>query len=145
MVFLNTSLYKRWAKISIFTNQLMNMKNLYFAIFVFCIYSNVSAQNILADQNPQYQISQAHYAAISDSMNALQSLTLQNTYKAYDWFEARQEKKNSRIAYKRNLKLEQAKNSYNLQRFGYYHSWGYNSYPYFDRSLPFYFMCRYCR
>ncbi|GAA4787791.1 hypothetical protein GCM10023231_14920 [Olivibacter ginsenosidimutans] len=45
------------------------------------------------DQNPNAAKSAARYQAISDSLLAGQGTTYQQTYKAYDWYEAKQERK----------------------------------------------------
>jgi hypothetical protein len=60
------------------------------------LYSGVaSAQQtaLLADQNPRYRESQAKYARGADSLTSLQGTTIQDTYKAYDWYEAKLERR----------------------------------------------------
>lgn len=60
------------------------------------LYSGVaSAQQtaLLADQNPRYRESQAKYARGADSLTSLQGTTIQDTYKAYNWYEAKLERR----------------------------------------------------
>lgn len=45
------------------------------------------------DQNPRYKESQNKYIPMADSLNRQQGTTVQNTYKAYDWYTARQERR----------------------------------------------------
>ncbi|MGZ8545657.1 MAG: hypothetical protein ACXWV0_10190, partial [Flavisolibacter sp.] len=65
-----------------------------------------------ADQNPNYMQSRSRYMAIADSVNQWHGITFQETYKAYDWYEARQERKTERQRFRRELRLEQARNRY---------------------------------
>lgn len=82
-------------------------------------YANVSyAQqtDLVADQNPRYAESVNKYSKMADSLTRNQSATVQETYKAYDWYTAREERRQLRR--ERNYQL--ALNS------GYYY--GYNNY-----------------
>ena len=45
------------------------------------------------DQNPRYHESANRYMLVADSINRLQGTTVQNTYKAYDWYTAREERR----------------------------------------------------
>lgn len=78
------------------------------------------AQNndLLKDQNPRYQESRAKYIEQADSLNRTQGSTVQKTYKAYDWYEAREERR--KLRRERNFQL-------NLNS-GYYYGSPY-SYP----------------
>lgn len=78
------------------------------------------------DQNPRYHESANRYMLVADSINRLQGTTVQNTYKAYDWYTAREE---------RRQQNRQWRNTYG----GYYDyspGWslysGYSSYPYYS-------------
>lgn len=53
-------------------------------------------QDLAPDQNPNYQISQDKYMQKSDELTAAHSTTIQDTYKAYDWREAKEEQKQLR-------------------------------------------------
>lgn len=48
---------------------------------------------LLPDQNPRYQETRAKYIEMADSLNRNQGTTVQNTYKAYDWYTAREERR----------------------------------------------------
>jgi len=56
---------------------------------------NARAQQapLAPDQNPRYHESATRYMLVADSVNRLQGTTVQNTYKAYDWYTARQERR----------------------------------------------------
>lgn len=45
------------------------------------------------DQNPRYHESANKYRLIADSLTRTQGTTVQNTYKAYDWYTAREERR----------------------------------------------------
>lgn len=77
---------------------------------------------LLNDQNPRYQESRAKYIELADSLNRNQGSTVQKTYKAYDWYEAREERR--KLRRERNFQL-------NLNS-GYY----YGS-PYFYPSISY--------
>ncbi|UCJ08806.1 hypothetical protein KTO58_06340 [Chitinophaga pendula] len=47
-------------------------------------------------QNPRYAESQARYMKMSDSLTRTLSVTSQETYKAYDWYEAKLERRQQR-------------------------------------------------
>ena len=54
----------------------------------------MAQQGALApDQNPRYHESANKYRLVADSLNKTQGTTVQNTYKAYDWYTARQERR----------------------------------------------------
>ncbi|WEK19377.1 MAG: hypothetical protein P0Y49_21620 [Candidatus Pedobacter colombiensis] len=76
----------------------------------------------IKDQNPRYQESRAKYLKLTDSLNRDQGSTVQDTYKAYDWYEAREERR--KLRRERNFQL-------NLNG-GYY----YGS-PYFYPSISY--------
>lgn len=52
--------------------------------------------NLVKDQNPRYEEARAKYMNMSDSLTRDQGTTVQNTYKAYDWYEAREERRKLR-------------------------------------------------
>lgn len=100
-----------------------------------------SAQSGLApDQNPNYQQSQSRYMALSDSVNQWHSTTFQETYKAYDWYEAKQERKAERQRFRRDLRMERARNSY-YQPYGYRNRYPYHSYQYRSYRNPWFSWC----
>ena len=107
-------------------------------------------QELLPDQNPNYQSSQDYYMENSASLTANESQTVQDTYVAYDWTtakaERKQERRDRRYEYRR-MRFE-ARNrccNYNTnQGFygspygnGYYNGYnnGYNyNMPYYNNS-----------
>lgn len=84
-----------------------------------CLATNFAlGQTELApDQNPNYTISRAKYMNLADSLNEWHSTTTQDTYKAIDWLADRQEAREDRREFRRQLRLERAK------------WYGYNDYP----------------
>lgn len=61
------------------------------------ISSFAQQQNTLApDQNPNYMVSQLKYTQQMDSLLSYSNTTVQDTYKAYDWREAREERRTER-------------------------------------------------
>ncbi len=110
----------------------MKTKIIIAAVTVLCgIYSSkVSAQQItlLADQNPRFRESQIKYAQGADSLNSLHGTTIQDTYKAYDWYEA----KLARRQQNREWRHQERMNGY----YDYTPSWGlYDNY--YTPSLSF--------
>ncbi len=81
-----------------------------------------NAQELAPDQNPNYMNSAEKYAAQSDELTVSQSTTVQDTYKAYDWREAKAEQKQQRLDRKYELrKLRyQTRNRCCTPRRGYY-------------------------
>jgi hypothetical protein len=110
------------------------------------------SQNLVADQNPDYMISQAKYAVMADSLNALHGTTPQETYKAIDWMAERQERRDARRAFRRELRLARAQygwyyNDYSSYNYpgsyypssyypGYSGNYYYNYYPYHSYYRP---------
>ena len=78
------------------------------------------------DQNPRARESAGKYSRMIDSLTSNQGATVQNTYKAYDWYEAREARRQERRAY-------------NAAYFnsGYYSDYGFGSslfYPAYGRG-----------
>ena len=89
------------------------------------------SQELQPDQNPQYAISRSKYMNLSDSINQWHSTTSHQTYKAYDWYEAREERRADRRMFNRQLRLERARYGNYYQpyyRRGYYNRGYYNHY-----------------
>lgn len=72
----------------------------------------------IADQNPNYEESMRYYLQVSDSLTQTLNTTVQDTYKAYDWYEAREERKALRSAYRHDERMN---------RGGYYSDYYYGS------------------
>lgn len=75
--------------------------------------------DLAADQNPRYAESVNKYSRVADSLTRAQGTTVQETYKAYDWYTAREER--------RALRRER---NYQLSLYGGYN----NGYDYYDNS-----------
>lgn len=78
---------------------------LLFIVSAFSFFHTKAQEQLSPDQNPNYKVSMAKYQAGQDKLLEGMGTTIQNTYKAYDWFEAKQEKKESRIDFRRKLTL----------------------------------------
>lgn len=95
------------------------------------------AQETLApDQNPNYMVSRARYMKMADSINTWHGVTFQDTYKAIDFLQDRHDARMQRQAFRRELRLERARNGYyNWNNGGNFYPGFYNSYPYrFNRN-----------
>lgn len=98
------------------------MKLILLTVFCFSAYAiQAQTQQLAPDQNPNYFISQQKYMQQRDSLQIGMNTTLQQTYKTYDWYEAKLEKKQNRIQNRNERRLYRAYNSD-----GYYN--GYNNY-----------------
>jgi hypothetical protein len=90
--------------------------------------SIVKAQQafLAADQNPRYMESQAKYTAMADTLNALHGTTIQNTYKAYDWYQDKLDRRKQNREWRHQEIMNGA--------YSYSPSWGifggYSSYPF---------------
>ncbi|MFT3910064.1 MAG: hypothetical protein QM737_11605 [Ferruginibacter sp.] len=101
------------------------MKKILLFNFLVLITVAIHAQDnsVAADQNPNYKQSLEKYKGQQDKLLATMNTTVQDTYKAYDWYEAKQERKQQRIADRRERRL------YELQNYGNYYN-PYNPYNY---------------
>lgn len=94
--------------------------------------SAVHAQNtsLLPDQNPNHEISRSKYIQLADSLTRTQGTTVQNTYKAYDWYTAREERRALRRE-RNHLERLYSPSYYPSANFNfgysnYYSPWGFN-------------------
>lgn len=95
------------------------MKKYLLLLSLVAIFHTVYSQEPLApNQNPNYAVSRAKYMQMSDSITAWQGTTSQDTYKAIDWMADRQEAKENRREFRRQLRLERAR----------WTNYGYNDY-----------------
>ncbi len=71
------------------------MKHLFYIAILLILPAMANCQQIAfaVDQNPHYKESQDKYLKIADSLTKSHSTTIQQTYKAYDWYEAKLERK----------------------------------------------------
>jgi len=101
-------------------------KNFIFLLLIgILVSSSAYAQNDFdADQNPNAFKSKERYLAKSDSLLQYQGATIQQTYKAYDWYEAKQERRALR---RERRHLERMANPYAYDQW-FYPSIGFNYY-----------------
>ncbi|WP_316841032.1 hypothetical protein [Pedobacter gandavensis] len=99
------------------------------ASLVYSTMSYAQKSGLVHDQNPRYLESRAKYMYLADSLNLTQGSTVQNTYKAYDWYTAREERRQTRR--ERNNSDWYSPYDYNG---GYYYP-SFNYYPRFGYSL----------
>lgn len=91
---------------------------------------SASAQTA-SDQNPNYAVSRDKYMRVADSVNRWHATTVQNTYKAYDWYEAKTERRDARLANRQAVRLARAQRSYRYDSYDpYYYQPPYYS-PYY--------------
>ena len=95
-------------------------------ILLTCLASSAKAQHsgLAKDQNPRFEESRTKYMETADSINQYHSTTIQDTYKAIDYLVDRAEAREQRRAFRRELRLERARN-------GWY-DYNYYGDPYFN-------------
>lgn len=75
------------------------------SVFLLTLVKLQAQQTTLApDQNPNYILSQSKYMGIKDSLSTAMNTTVQSTYKAYDWYEARTDRRQERRDYRRQIR-----------------------------------------
>jgi hypothetical protein len=108
-------------------------KILHYLLAAFLVVISINSSNaqseLAPDQNPAYAASRAKYMKMADSINEWHSTTPQETYRAIDYFEDKRIAREDRIAFRRELRLERARNGY---------SWGYDSYNNGSYYQPYY-------
>jgi hypothetical protein len=92
---------------------------LLFSISVFSCLISKAQEQLAPDQNPNYKVSMAKYQTGQEKILEGMGTTSQNTYKAYDWFEAKQQRKQDRLDFRRKLTLARV----NSNRFTDYYRW----------------------
>ncbi len=97
------------------------MKKLFIVLIATTIIKTSSKAQEVPNQNINYKISQDHYTRLADSLLKFQGTTIQNTYKAIDYMQAKQDRKEARKNFRQQLRLERARNPY------YWNNWGGNS------------------
>ena len=109
------------------------MKKLLLALFILAGVYAASAQELAPDQNPNYKVSMEKYQALNPNGQTAMNTTVQQTYKAFDWSTAKQEKKAERRADRRENRLF---NNYNQRYYDPYNYNGRNNYgrPYQYRN-----------
>jgi hypothetical protein len=97
----------------------------------------VKAQQLalVADQNPRYMESQAKYSAMADTLTALQGTTFQNTYKAFDWYESKLERRKQNREWRHQEIMNGSYYSPSISLFGgYSYPFGNYGYGYYGNS-----------
>ncbi len=84
----------------------------------------VQAQETVPDQNPNHKTAQAKYVAAQDKLQETMNTTVQNTYKAYDWYEAKQERRQQRITFRQDRRMARINNQGNFRN-------NWNGMPYY--------------
>ncbi|NML37896.1 hypothetical protein HHL17_11890 [Chitinophaga sp. G-6-1-13] len=94
----------------------------------------MAQQQLLPDQNPRYQESMALYLINEDSLTAREGETVQKTYKAYQFMEAKREWREQ----KRQARLERRARGWDTWGYpGYSYGYGYPGYS-FGYGYPAY-------
>jgi len=108
------------------------MKRILLSFFVVLTAFAAHAQEatLAPDQNPRYAESRDRYVKAQDQLLQNMNTTVQQTYKAYDWYEAKQERKLQRYNDRRDRRLLRAQfgnyyNSYDNYYSPYRYSPGY--------------------
>ena len=98
-------------------------------VVLFAFSVNAQQANLVSDQNPRHKEALAKYTVLADSLSSTQGTTVQKTYKAYDWYQAREERRQLR----RERSYQNAaytypyyQNSFYSPYFGYYGNFGHN-------------------
>lgn len=87
----------------------------------------MAQQKLLPDQNPRYQESMNLYLINEDSLTAREGETVQQTYKAYQFMEAKREWREQ----KRQARLERRARGWDSWGYpGYSYGYGYPGYTY---------------
>lgn len=94
-------------------------KTLLFSLSIFSFLLIKAQEQLAPDQNPNYKVSLAKYQVGQEKILEAMGTTSQNTYKAYDWFEAKQQRKQDRLDFRRKLTLARV----NSNRFTDYYRW----------------------
>lgn len=94
--------------------------------------TSIQAQTQNPDQNPNYQQSRDKYMTQTDEYSQKQGTTEQDTYKAYDWTEHKEEVKQDRIDRRQDRRLAK----YQSRRY-YYHPHPYYNNGYYNNGYNY--------
>ncbi len=83
------------------------MKKILTSIIFLVIFSVANAQDN-ANQNPNYKQSMDFYQKQKNELQQDMNTTMQSTYKAFDWYTNKQEKRNERINFRRQIRFARA-------------------------------------
>jgi hypothetical protein len=100
-----------------------------------------AAQTLLPDQNPRYQESMQAYLLKEDSLTMNEGSTVQQTYKAYQYFVAKQERRDQRRQWRQDRRMARSSAYWSDYTYNDY-AIGYNTpYPYSYGYRPLYNSC----
>jgi|JI10StandDraft_1071094.scaffolds.fasta_scaffold96597_2 hypothetical protein len=85
------------------------------------------------DQNPNYKVSLAKYTTNAEALQTTMNTTVQQTYKAYDWYEAKQERKQQRIQFRQQRAMARINNQGFFNNYNNCASWYTPGYGYRNR------------
>ncbi len=116
------------------------------AVFSVCLTTLHAQETLAPNQNPRFEESRSKYVAMADSLNSWHSTTFQDTYRAVDYMADKAEARAQRRAFRRELRLERARNGYGwYDDYSYYPAYGnyghriYTGSRYYSRyNAPFY-------
>jgi len=101
----------------------MKLQLLFMLVFSVTALTAQTTTDLLPDQNPNYLISQNKYMQYRDSLLLTQNTTVQQTYKAYDWYTAKLERRQDRRNFRREIRLANAYNWNNNWNNGWDNNW----------------------
>jgi hypothetical protein len=87
------------------------MKKLIFTMSIFAAGFATQAQELATDQNPNYKVSMDKYGTNQVSLQTTNNTTIQDTYKAYDFSQAKAERQAERRNFRRERRLFNAYNN----------------------------------
>ena len=110
------------------------MKTLISSIAFLLVFNVATAQQDNSDQNPNYKQSMDYYMKQKNGLQQNMNTTVQSTYKAFDWYQNKQDKRQNRIDFRRDIRLARASapvynfNPFNnFNTFGNQHNWRYRN------------------
>lgn len=86
--------------------------------FGLLILIQAQSQDLVNDQNPNFSTSLNKYILVEDSLQSYMNTTVQQTYKAFDWYEAKQERRQNRINTRQQIRINRSMNN-----FGFNNGW----------------------
>lgn len=96
--------------IYIFDLKLPVMKSFTFSILILFCACQAKSQELSSNQNPNYKASLTKYENQTAALTSTMNTTEQDTYKAYDWTEAKEAKRKDRIARRQERALARINN-----------------------------------
>jgi hypothetical protein len=113
------------------------MKYTLLLVFTTILYTANAQSQFVSDQNPNYTLSQQRYTKVLDSLETTMNTTIQNTYKAYDWYEAKLEKQENKMKARYKIRLIRAENRNNNYNWGnnINNNWGWGYQHFFPCTI----------